>query len=170
MLMERTTVERARAEARQHHLDMREELLNRLHTTISNRDRDSQWILAEAKELHALAEARANGTIKQAEELSMRVRAIEEREQAVDELEQKLLEREALDDLRLERELTGLVMRESSLERWEAALTVEQRDFEDTRASVLAHELAADTRDCALETRVVEVVDRERLLIEQQMQ
>jgi hypothetical protein len=61
-------------------------------------------------------------------------------------------------------------MRESSLERWEAALTVEQRDFEDTRASVLAHELAADTRDCALETRVVEVVDRERLLIEQQMQ
>jgi hypothetical protein len=90
MLKERTTVERARAEARQHHLDTREELLNRLHTTISNRDRDSQWILAEAKELHALAEARANGTIKQAEELSMRVRAIEEQEQAVDELEQKL--------------------------------------------------------------------------------
>jgi hypothetical protein len=30
MLMERTTAERARAEARQQHLDVREELLNRL--------------------------------------------------------------------------------------------------------------------------------------------
>jgi hypothetical protein len=30
MLMEQTTAERARAEARQQHLDMREELLNRL--------------------------------------------------------------------------------------------------------------------------------------------
>jgi hypothetical protein len=35
---------------------------------------------------------------------------------------------------------------------------------------VLAHELAADTRQCALETRAMEVVHRERLLAEQQMQ
>jgi hypothetical protein len=42
-------------------------------------------------------------------------------------------------------------------------------DFEDTRASVLAHKLAADTRECTLETRVVEVADRERLLAKQQM-
>jgi hypothetical protein len=34
----------------------------------------------------------------------------------------------------------------------------------------LAHELAADTKECALETRVVEVADMERLLAEQQMQ
>jgi hypothetical protein len=46
----------------------------------------------------------------------------------------------------------------------------EQRDFEDTRASVLACELATDTREGALETRATEVVDRERLLAEQQMQ
>jgi hypothetical protein len=88
----------------------------------------------------------------------------------MDELEQKLHEREDLDDLRLERELAGLATRESSLERREAALAVEQRDFEDTCASILAHELAADTRECALETRAAEVADRERLLAEQRMQ
>jgi hypothetical protein len=47
-------------------------------------------MLAEAKELHASAEARTNGTMKQAEELAMRVHAVEEWEQVVDELEQKL--------------------------------------------------------------------------------
>jgi hypothetical protein len=44
-----------------------------------------------------------------------------------------------------------------------------QRDFEDTHASVLAHELVADTRECALETKAAEVADRERLLAEHQM-
>jgi hypothetical protein len=43
---------------------MREEMLNRLETTINNRDRDSQKTLAKAKELYASAEARASGTIK----------------------------------------------------------------------------------------------------------
>jgi hypothetical protein len=61
-----------------------------LQTAINNRDRDSQKTLAEAKELYASAEARANGTIKQAEELVVRVHAIKERGQAVDEMEQKL--------------------------------------------------------------------------------
>jgi hypothetical protein len=60
--------------------------------------------------------------------------------------------------------------RVSSLDRCEAALVAEQRDFEDTRASILARELVADTRECTLETRVAEVADRERLLAEQQMQ
>jgi hypothetical protein len=53
------------------------------------------------------------------------VRTVEEREQAVDALEQKLQEREALDDLRIERELAGLVTRESSLERRVATLVAE---------------------------------------------
>jgi hypothetical protein len=75
-----------------------------------------------------------------------------------------------MDDLRLECELAGLATRESSLERHEASLAAEQRDFEDTGALVWAHELAADTREFALETRVVDVADRERLLDEQQMQ
>jgi hypothetical protein len=69
---------------------VREELLNRLHAAINSHDHDSQQMLAEAKELYASAEARANSKIKQAEELAMRICAIEEREQAVDELEQKV--------------------------------------------------------------------------------
>jgi hypothetical protein len=41
----------------------------------------------------------------------------------VDEMEQKLQERETLDDLRLERDLIGLAMHESSLEKREVAVT-----------------------------------------------
>jgi hypothetical protein len=44
-------------------------------------------MLVVAKELYASAEALANGTIKQVEELAVHVHVIEEREQAVDELE-----------------------------------------------------------------------------------
>jgi hypothetical protein len=90
MLKERTTIEKVRAEARQHHLDVREELLNRLQAAINSHDLDSQKMLADAKELYASAEARANSTIKQEEELVARVHAIVERQQVVDELEQKL--------------------------------------------------------------------------------
>jgi hypothetical protein len=57
MLKKLTTAERARAEARQQHLDMREELLNKLQTAINSSDRDSQQMLVEAKELYASAEA-----------------------------------------------------------------------------------------------------------------
>jgi hypothetical protein len=49
--------ERTRAEARQQHLDVREELLNRLQTIINNRVRNSQKTLAEAKELYTSVEA-----------------------------------------------------------------------------------------------------------------
>jgi uncharacterized protein Smg (DUF494 family) len=69
---------------------VREELLNKLQTAINNCNHDSQKTLAKVKELYALAEPRANDTIKQAEEHVVRVYAIEEREWAVDELEQKL--------------------------------------------------------------------------------
>jgi hypothetical protein len=44
-------------------------------------------MLVEAKELYTSAEAPANGTIKQAEELVVRVHAVEEWERVVDELE-----------------------------------------------------------------------------------
>jgi hypothetical protein len=104
---------------------MREELLNKLQATINSRNRDSQKMLADAKELYASTESRANNTIKQEEELVVRVHVVIERERMVDELEQKLQEREALDDLRLERELAGLVMHESSLKSCEATLTTE---------------------------------------------
>jgi hypothetical protein len=75
-----------------------------------------------------------------------------------------------LDDLRLEREHVGLTMHESSLESREAALSAEQKDFEDVRASVIARELAVDVRENVMHTRVVEVADRERRLVKQQMQ
>jgi hypothetical protein len=61
-------------------------------------------------------------------------------------------------------------MHESSLESHEAALTAKQKDFKDVRASVLALELAVDIKGNALDTKVVEVADRERQLAEQQMQ
>jgi hypothetical protein len=121
-------------------------------------------MLVEAKELYASAEARANNTIEQEEELAVRVRAVEEWEWVVDELEQKLQEREALNDLRLERELTGLATCKSSLVSHEAALMAEQRDIEGTLASDLAQELATNGREGTLETRVAEVAERERLL------
>jgi hypothetical protein len=57
MLKERTTTERARVEARQQHLDVRKELLNRLPTATNNSDRESQKMLADDKELYASAEA-----------------------------------------------------------------------------------------------------------------
>jgi hypothetical protein len=87
----------------------------------------------------------------------------------MDELEQKLQEREALDDLRLDCELAGLTTHESSMENREAALVAEQKDFEDVYASVLAHELATNLKENALDTRAVEVADRESQLAEQQM-
>jgi hypothetical protein len=139
---------------------VREELLNTLQTAINSPDRDSQNMLADAKELYALAVARAKSTIKQVNELVVRGHAIEEWEQAVDELEQKLQEREALDDLKLERKLVGLATHESSLESREAALATEQKDFEDARASVLAQKLTADVREGIVGTRAAEVVDR----------
>jgi hypothetical protein len=74
-----------------------------------------------------------------------------------------------LDDLRLECELVGFATHESSLESHEAALAAKQKDFEDAHASVLAHELATDVKENALDTRAVEVADRERRLVKQQM-
>jgi hypothetical protein len=127
-------------------------------------------MLVDSKELYASAEAQASITIKQQEELATRIHAVEEREQAVDELEQKLLEREALDDLRLERELAVLATNESSMESREATLVAEEKDFEDACASVLAHEFAVDISESALDIRAAEVVDREKWLAEQQMQ
>jgi hypothetical protein len=71
-----------------------------------------------------------------------------------------------LDDLRIEHEFSGLATHESSLESHKAALTAEQKDFEDVRASILACELAADAREGALDTRAIEVA----LTAEHQMQ
>jgi hypothetical protein len=52
----------------------------------------------------------------------------------------------------------------------EVVLATEQKDFKDSHASVFAHELVVDVREGTLDTRAVEVADRERRLAEQQMQ
>jgi hypothetical protein len=54
--------------------------------------------------------------------------------------EERLLEREELDDLNLNRELEGLATSESILEHREAALEVEQKALEDAHGLLsLAH-------------------------------
>jgi hypothetical protein len=58
------------------------------------------------------------------------------------------------------------VTHESSLEGREAVLVAKQKDFKDACSSVLAHELAANVREDTLDTRAMEVVDRERRLDE----
>jgi hypothetical protein len=62
MLKDRTTSEMVMAQAR--HLDTREDLLNQQLATINRRDADSQWMLADAKELFTSAKTRASAIIK----------------------------------------------------------------------------------------------------------
>jgi hypothetical protein len=78
--------------------------------------------------------------------------------------ELKLQEREEKDDLRFEHELEALASRESDLSSHEATLAVERKDLKETRAGVLACELAADIRDVRLNSREEELVDREKQL------
>jgi hypothetical protein len=106
---------------------------------INQHNGDSQRMLADTKELYASAEARANTLIKREEDLTTRVRTIDERSQASEQLEERLLEREELDDLNLNRELEGLATSESILEHREAALEVEQKALEDAHVTVFSH-------------------------------
>jgi hypothetical protein len=103
MLKEQTTSEKARVQAREWHLNMREELLKRQRAAINELDATSQEILSDANVLYARAKARVNTTIKREEELAMLICAVAEWEQAVEELEQRLQEREGLDDIKLGR-------------------------------------------------------------------
>ncbi len=79
-------------------------------------------MLAHTRDLYAMAEARTNATIKQAEDLTVRARQVNQWAQEVEELEGMLQEREELDDITLRRELEVLSTRETSLERREAEL------------------------------------------------
>jgi hypothetical protein len=103
---------------------------------INQHNGDSQRMLADTKELYASAEAHANTLIKREEDLTTRVRTIDERSQSSEQLEERLLEREELDDLNLNHELEGLATSESILEHREAALEVEQKALEDARVTV----------------------------------
>jgi hypothetical protein len=65
MLNERITSKNVKADARQRHLDTREELLERQRATINELDATSQEMLSDAMELYASAEVQGNTTIKE---------------------------------------------------------------------------------------------------------
>jgi hypothetical protein len=111
LFKQRTTSEKEKAEARQKHLDVMEVLYNRRQAVANKLDAQTQKLLHDTKELYAVAEARANATIKQQEDLNAQAVATAQWEQAVVEQELKLQEKEEQGDLRLERELKALASR-----------------------------------------------------------
>jgi hypothetical protein len=151
---------------RERHHNTREELLERQQAAINDLIAASQKILSDAKELYATAEAWANTTIKQEEELAVHIRAVAKWVQVVEELEQRLQEREGLDDIKLGREFEALATRDSSLDSHEATLEVGQKALEDACHTITAHELAADIRETNLDFRVAELVKKENRLAE----
>jgi hypothetical protein len=78
-------------------------------------------MLADVKELYASIEARASVVIKQEEDLAVHTCAIDKRECMAEEMEEKLQEREGLDDLELE----SLASHESNLTCCDSSLKEE---------------------------------------------
>jgi hypothetical protein len=90
--------------------------------------------------------------------------------QVVKELEERLLEREELDDHNLSREFEVLVTRESSLDHREAALESKWKTLEDACVTVFFHELAIEIKETNLKTQVTELEEREKRRANRQMQ
>jgi hypothetical protein len=137
---------------------------------IAHRDTDSQWALADARELYALAEARASAVTKQEEDLAVRACQVNQREREVEKLEGLLQEWEELDDVTLRRELGALSTRETSLDRRESDLEREQKALVDARAQILSRKLNADARDTGLRDQEARLAALERQLAERQLQ
>jgi uncharacterized protein (DUF3084 family) len=163
-MLKRTTMsKRVVVRARQHGFNLQVK-------AIAQRDVDSWWALADARELYASVEARASAVTKQEEELAARARQVNQRKLEAKKLDGLLQKREELDDITLRWELEALSTRETSLDRREADLEREQKALEDVRAQVLDHELDADARDTGLRDQEAQLVARERQLVERQMQ
>jgi hypothetical protein len=137
---------------------------------IAHRDTDSQRALADARELYALAEARASAVTKQEEDLAVRACQVNQREREVEKLEGLLQEWEELDDVTLRRELGALSTRETSLDRRESDLEREQKALVDARAQILSRKLNADARDTGLRDQEARLAALERQLAERQLQ
>jgi hypothetical protein len=163
MLKETTVTERAEARGRQRGFDLQAE-------AIELRNTDSRRALADAQELYASAEARANVVIKQEEDLAACTRQVNQRAREVEELKRQLLEQEELDEITLRRKLEALGTRESYLDRREAELDREREGLKDARVQILAHELDADAREADLRDQEARLAARERQLAERQMQ
>jgi hypothetical protein len=163
MLKETTVTERAAAWGCQRGFDLQAE-------AIEQRDTDSRCALADAQELYASTEARANVVIKQEEDLAARTRQVNQRACEVEELERQLLEREELDDITLRRELEALGTCESCLDRREVELDREHEGLEDARVQILVCELDAEAREAGLRDQEARLAAQEQQLAERQMQ
>jgi hypothetical protein len=111
-----TVSERAAVRARHHDFDLQVEAINQ-------RDANSKRALADAQVLYTSAEAWASTNVRQEEDLivhahqvNQRVWDVEELEGQLLEREERLLEREELDDITLHHELEVLSTHESTLE------------------------------------------------------
>jgi hypothetical protein len=163
-MLKRTIVsERATARARQHGFDLQVE-------AITQRDADSRWALANARELYASVEAQASAVTKQEEDHVVRACQVNQWEREMEKLEGLLQERKELDDIILRRELKAPSTHETSLDHREANLEREQKALEDARAQILARELDADARDTGLRDQEARLAVQDRQLAERQMQ
>jgi hypothetical protein len=140
--------------------------LNQQLAAINQRDVDSTQMLADAKELYTSTETHDIAVIKQEEDLTACTCAIDQWEHVAEDLEEKLQEREGLDDLKLDRELESLASHEFDLVSCQASLEVEWRNLEDAYLKVLSRELAAEVHEANLRTQAVELVNMERPLAE----
>jgi uncharacterized protein (DUF3084 family) len=122
---------------------------------IAQRDIDSRWALADERELHASAEARASVVTKQVEKLAACACQVNQWEQEVEKLEGLL---------------QALSTRETSLDRREADLKREQKALEDVYAQILARELDMDAHDTRLRDQEAQLAAQERQPVERKMQ
>jgi hypothetical protein len=155
ILKETTVTERTAARGRQRGFDLQAEAIER-------RDADSRRALADAQELYASAEARANVVIKQEEDLAARTWQVNQWAREVEELERQLLKREELDDITLRRELEALGTRESCLDYREAELDRERESLEDARVQILVLELNAEAQEAGLRDQEARLAAWER--------
>jgi hypothetical protein len=75
-----------------------------------------------------------------------------------------------LDGLKLDHELESLSYHEFYLTSHEASLEMERKNLEDAHLKVFSCELTTEVHEACLSTQAVELADRERQLVERQMQ
>jgi hypothetical protein len=130
----------------------------------------AQKLLEDAKELYAKAEACADATIKQQEDLNGSTIDVGQRELMVVEQEQELQERKKKVTGMLERGRDELLSREADLNTREATLEAEQNRMRELLMDLLARELTANLQANHLAFREKKLVDKEKRLAEKQLQ
>jgi hypothetical protein len=124
--------------------------------------------MAGAKELYAAAEARANTTIKQQEDLNAHTITICQRERVVAEREQELQEKEEEVAGMLDHGRRELSSRKAGLNACEATMETAQQRMGELCVSLLARELDTDHQANNLASRRKELAERERELVDKE--